>query len=45
MILSMERIYPNEKEGWFVYFRAYSPKKAFVDEEPKTLLPNFEEVK
>ncbi|EHN70707.1 DUF1214 domain-containing protein [Aliivibrio fischeri] len=35
----------NEKEGWFVYFRAYSPKKGFVAEEPKTLLPNFEEVK
>jgi len=31
----------NEKESWFVYFRTYSPKEAFVSEDPRTILPNF----
>jgi len=34
----------NPGENWFVYFRAYSPSKEFVAQEPKTILPNFIEV-
>ena len=29
-------------ENWFVYFRAYSPKKEFVEQQPHTIVPNFE---
>ncbi|KIF52282.1 DUF1214 domain-containing protein [Vibrio owensii] len=32
-------------ENWFVYFRAYSPSKAFVEQKPETILPNFKHVK
>jgi hypothetical protein len=32
-------------ENWFVYFRAYSPSKAFINQEPQSILPNFKEVK
>lgn len=35
----------REGENWFVYFRAYSPSKAFVEQQPETLLPNFKRVK
>lgn len=35
----------NPGENWFVYFRAYSPSKAFVSQSPETILPNFIEVK
>lgn len=35
----------NPGENWFVYFRAYSPSKEFVEQAPKTILPNFIEVK
>jgi hypothetical protein len=35
----------NPKENWFVYFRAYSPSKEFVAEDPRTILPNFKRVK
>lgn len=35
----------NPGENWFVYFRAYSPSKEFVAQNPKTILPNFVEVK
>ena len=31
----------NPGENWFVYFRAYSPSKAFVKQSPETILPNF----
>ena len=31
----------NPGENWFVYFRAYSPSKAFVSEDSRTILPNF----
>jgi len=31
----------NSGENWFVYFRAYSPSKEFVAQDPKTVLPNF----
>ncbi|KZY73058.1 CDP-4-dehydro-6-deoxy-D-glucose 3-dehydratase [Oleiphilus sp. HI0071] len=31
----------NLGEGWFVYFRAYSPSKEFVAQTPETILPNF----
>jgi hypothetical protein len=34
----------NPGENWFVYFRAYSPTKAFVEQKPETILPNFVEV-
>ncbi|MEZ9892214.1 DUF1214 domain-containing protein, partial [Vibrio lentus] len=34
----------REDENWFVYFRAYSPSKAFVEQQPETLLPNFKRV-
>tara|TARA_B100001059_G_scaffold129503_1_gene129452 strand:- start:3026 stop:3442 length:417 start_codon:yes stop_codon:yes gene_type:complete len=34
----------REDENWFVYFRAYSPSKAFVTQQPETLLPNFKRV-
>ena len=34
----------NPGENWFVYFRAYSPSKAFVSQDPRTLLPNFERI-
>jgi hypothetical protein len=27
--------------NWFVYFRAYSPSKEFVAQDPRTILPNF----
>ncbi|PML02637.1 CDP-4-dehydro-6-deoxy-D-glucose 3-dehydratase [Vibrio breoganii] len=32
-------------ENWFVYFRAYSPSKAFVEQQPHTIVPNFQKVK
>jgi hypothetical protein len=35
----------NRGENWFVYFRAYSPSKSFVNQEPQSVLPNFKEVK
>jgi hypothetical protein len=35
----------NPGENWFVYFRAYSPSKAFVKQEAKSVVPNFKEVK
>ncbi|WP_019027377.1 DUF1214 domain-containing protein [Colwellia piezophila] len=35
----------NTGENWFVYFRAYSPSKAFVAEEENSIVPNFELVK
>lgn len=35
----------NPGENWFVYFRAYSPSKAFINQEPKSVLPNFKKVK
>ena len=35
----------NPGKNWFVYFRAYSPSKAFVAQSPETILPNFIEVK
>ena len=35
----------NPGENWFVYFRAYSPTKAFVAQKPETIIPNFIEVK
>ena len=35
----------NPGENWFVYFRAYSPSKEFIAQAPKTILPNFVEVK
>ena len=35
----------NPNENWFVYFRAYSPSKEFVAEDPRTILPNFKRVK
>ncbi len=35
----------NPGANWFVYFRAYSPSKEFVAQDPKTILPNFVEVK
>lgn len=38
-------IQTNKGEGWFVYFRAYSPTKNFVEQEPGTIVPNFELVK
>ncbi len=31
----------NPGANWFVYFRAYSPSKAFVAQSPETILPNF----
>jgi len=31
----------NPGENWFVYFRAYSPSKEFVAQDPRTVLPNF----
>lgn len=31
----------NPGENWFVYFRTYSPSKAFANREPETFLPNF----
>ncbi|MEZ8256451.1 DUF1214 domain-containing protein [Vibrio cyclitrophicus] len=34
----------REDENWFVYFRAYSPSKAFVAQQPETVLPNFKRV-
>lgn len=34
----------NPGKNWFVYFRAYSPSKEFVAEDPKTILPNFVEI-
>lgn len=34
----------NRGEGWFVYFRAYSPTKEFVDRQPGTIVPNLERV-
>ena len=34
----------NPGENWFVYFRAYSPSKAFVNQAQETILPNFIEV-
>jgi len=34
----------NPGENWFVYFRAYSPSKKFVNQDPQTILPNFVEV-
>ncbi|MGF1756045.1 DUF1214 domain-containing protein, partial [Vibrio makurazakiensis] len=34
----------REDENWFVYFRAYSPSRAFVEQQPDTLLPNFERI-
>ena len=35
----------NPNENWFVYFRAYSPSKSFVEQKAETILPNFVEVK
>ena len=35
----------NSGENWFVYFRAYSPSKAFVKQESQSIVPNFREVK
>ncbi len=35
----------NRGENWFVYFRAYSPSESFVNQEPRSVLPNFKEVK
>ena len=35
----------NPGENWFVYFRAYSPTKAFVEQKAETIIPNFIEVK
>ena len=34
----------NPGENWFVYFRAYSPTKAFVEQKPEAIIPNFVEV-
>ena len=35
-------IQTNPGENWFVYFRAYSPKPELVNQEVKSILPNFE---
>jgi hypothetical protein len=35
----------NRGENWFVYFRAYSPSKAFIKQKPQSIVPNFKEVK
>ncbi|MCZ8485091.1 DUF1214 domain-containing protein [Vibrio lentus] len=34
----------REDENWFVYSCSYSPSKAFVEQQPETLLPNFKRV-
>jgi hypothetical protein len=35
----------NKGQNWFVYFRAYSPSKAFVNQEKHSIVPNFQIVK
>ena len=35
----------NKGQNWFVYFRAYSPSKAFVNQEEHSIVPNFQIVK
>ncbi|GEA51494.1 CDP-4-dehydro-6-deoxy-D-glucose 3-dehydratase [Vibrio inusitatus NBRC 102082] len=32
-------------ENWFVYFRAYSPSKEFIEQQPQTIVPNFQKVR